>query len=130
MSEQFVANDGEQDFYDPHRLIFIQSRAIINYSLVDEYAKMMSDGTAFDPVEGIQDGEGHIYIWDGYHRGEAAKRAGIRLRVRIKPGTKTDAEWLALSANQKHGLRRSKKDKYRIVPLLIHTLNQNLDQEV
>lgn len=115
MSEQFVANDGEQDFYDPHRLIFIQSRATINYAIVDEYAKMMSDGTVFDPVEGIQDGESHIYVWDGYHRGEAAKQAGIRLRVRIRPGTQTDAEWLALSANQKHGQRRSMEDKQHIV---------------
>ncbi|MCL4301551.1 MAG: hypothetical protein KJ077_37975 [Anaerolineae bacterium] len=115
MSEQFGANDSEQDFYDPHKLIFIQSRAIISYSLADEYAKMMSDGTAFDPVEGIQDGEGHIYVWDGYHRGEAAKRVGVRLRVKIRPGTQTDAEWLALSANQKHGQRRSMEDKQHIV---------------
>jgi hypothetical protein len=42
MSEQFVANDGEQDFYDPHRFIFIQSRATINYALVDEYAKIQT----------------------------------------------------------------------------------------
>jgi hypothetical protein len=115
MSEQFVANDDEQDFYEPHQLMFIQSRATIIYALINEYATMMSDDTVFDPVEGVQDTEGRIYIWDGYHRGEAAKRAGVRLRARIKPGTKTDAEWLALSANQKHGQRRSMEDKQHVV---------------
>lgn len=115
MSKQFVINDDEQDFYDPHQLIFIQSRATINYALINEYATMMSEGIVFDPIEGVQDAEGRIYIWDGYHRGEAAKRVGVRLPVRMRPSTKTDAEWLALAANQKHGLRRSKKDKYHIV---------------
>ncbi|GIK37458.1 MAG: hypothetical protein BroJett011_12910 [Chloroflexota bacterium] len=115
MSQQFVANYGEQDFYEPHQLIFIQSRASINYALINEYATLMSEGIVFDPIEGVQDAEGHIYIWDGYHRGEAAKRAGIHLRVRIRPGTQTDAEWLALSANQKHGQRRSMEDKQHVV---------------
>ncbi|MCL4301395.1 MAG: ParB N-terminal domain-containing protein [Anaerolineae bacterium] len=115
MSQQFVANDGEQDFYEPHQFIFIQSRAAINYTLINEYATMMSEGIVFDPAEGVQDAEGYIYIWDGYHRGEAAKRVGIQLRVRIRPGTQTDAEWLALSANQKHGQRRSMEDKQHVV---------------
>jgi hypothetical protein len=116
MSKQGVAShDAEQDFYDPYQLIFIQSRAAVNYSIVDEYADLMTDGIVFDAVEGIQDGEGHVYIWDGFHRGEAAKKAGIQLRVKIRPGTRIDAEWLALSANQRHGLRRSPEDKRHIV---------------
>jgi hypothetical protein len=115
MSKQFVANDDEQDFYEPHQLIFIQSRATIIYALINEYAIMRSEGIVFDPIEGVQDEEGHIYFWDGYHRGEAAKRVGNQLRVKIRPGTQTDAEWLALSANQKHGQRRSMEDKQHVM---------------
>ncbi|MBE7467688.1 MAG: ParB/RepB/Spo0J family partition protein [Anaerolineales bacterium] len=114
-SQKFKRDDDEQDCYDPYQFIFIQSRAAINYAIINEYATMMSEGIVFDPIEGVQDAEGRIYIWDGYHRGEAAKRAGIRLRVRIRPGTQTDAEWLALSANQKHGQRRSMEDKQHVV---------------
>lgn len=76
---------------------------------------MMEDGVVFDAVEGIQDENGTILIWDGYHRGEAAKRAGTTLRVNLRLGTRTEAEWLALAANQKHGLRRTNKDKQRVV---------------
>jgi len=66
-------------------------------------------------------------VHDGLHRGEAAKLAGIDLLVEVQPGTKQDAEWLALSANQKHGLRRSRKDKQRIVRnALLHPYGASL----
>lgn len=97
----------------PEELVFIQSRAEVNYSIVNEYAEMMCDGIEFDPVSAIQDGE-QIYVWDGYHRGEAAKKAGAKLAVNVQQGTNQDAEWLALSANQKHGLRRTKADEEQI----------------
>jgi predicted RNA-binding Zn-ribbon protein involved in translation (DUF1610 family) len=97
----------------PESLIFIQSRADINFSVVNEYAEMMGDGVEFDPVSAVREKD-QIYVWDGYHRGEAAKKADTKLAVNVQPGTKQDAEWLALSANQKHGLRRTKADEERI----------------
>jgi len=105
----------EQAEYHPNELVFIQSRAELNLAIVQEYAEMMEDGVTFDPIEGIQDENGQIYVWDGYHRGEAAKKVGISLEVNLKPGTRTEAEWLALTANQKHGLRRTNKDKQHVV---------------
>ena len=112
--------------HSPEKLFFIQSQAEINFSVVTEYAEMMRDGIEFDPVSAIQDGE-QIYVWDGYHRGEAAREAGVKLIVNVQPGTKQDAEWLALSANQKHGLRRSRKDKQRIVRnALLHPYGASL----
>lgn len=103
-------------------LTIIQSRAEINEQLIDEYATLMAEGdTAFDPVDAVRDGQGQIYVWDGYHRLHAARRAHYRLAVRVKPGTQTEAEWLAIGANQKHGLRRSNQDKQRSVRLaLLH----------
>lgn len=94
---------------------YIQSRAQMDFALVDEYAQMMRDGVEFDPAQGIEDADGTIYIWDGYHRGEAAKHINSMLRVRVQPGTRQDAEWLAFAANKSHGLRRTHADIERIV---------------
>ncbi len=96
---------------DPNELIFIQSRAETNLDLVKEYIAMMQDGVEFDAAQGVQDETGQIYVWDGFHRAAAAKQAGIPVLVEVQPGTRQDAEWLALSANQKHGLRRTKADE-------------------
>lgn len=112
---------------EPKELVFIQSRAEINFSVVDEYAEMMTDGVVFDPVEGIQGEDGIIWVWDGYHRGEAAKKSGTTLQVNLRPGAKIEAEWLALTANQKHGLRRSTADKQRIIRnALLHPYGMHL----
>lgn len=116
----------KQAEYHPDELIFIQSRAEINDSIVNEYAEMMRDGVEFDPVSAIQEGD-QIFVWDGSHRGEAAKKASMKLAVNIQPGTKQDAQWLALSANQKHGLRRTKTDEEWIVR---HALLQFPDRSI
>lgn len=102
---------------DPHAPHYIQSRAQMDFALVDEYAQMMRDGVEFDPAQGVVDldGTGAIYIYDGYHRGEAAKAAGVTLRVMWQSGTRADAEWLAFAANKSHGLRRTHADIERVV---------------
>ncbi|MCL4299091.1 MAG: ParB N-terminal domain-containing protein [Anaerolineae bacterium] len=106
---------------EPNDLVFVQSRASTNTDLVDEYAEMMQSGVEFDPAQGVQDGNGQIYVFDGHHRGSAAKQIGAKLWVEVRPGTRLDAEWLALTANQKHGLRRNREDLRRIVRLaLLH----------
>ncbi|MCP4406853.1 MAG: hypothetical protein GY807_03675, partial [Gammaproteobacteria bacterium] len=87
--------------------------------LVDEYAEMMQAGVEFDAAQGVRDENGQVYVWDGLHRGEAAKIVGVLLPVDIRSGTKQDAEWLALTANQRHGLRRSRADKRRVVRLAL-----------
>ena len=101
----------KQILADPKELILIQSRAETNQDLVAEYAEMMQSGIQFDPAYGVRDEDGQTFIWDGLHRAEAAKLAEVLLLVEVQPGTQRDAEWLALSANQKHGLRRSKADE-------------------
>ena len=122
----------EKILADPKELVFIQSRAETNDDLVDEYASMMRDGVQFDPAQGVRDEAGQTFIWDGLHRAEAAKLAEVLLLIEVRPGTQRDAEWLALSANQKHGLRRSRKDKQRVVrSALLHPYGANLsDREI
>jgi len=98
-----------------HNLTIIQSRAEINYEIVDEYAKMMNAGTDFDPAEAIYvPEENHYYVYNGAHRLAAVLKTNTGLYVSFENGTQADAEWLALSANAKHGLRRSRADKQRV----------------
>ncbi len=112
---------------DPKNITFIQSRAETNHNLVDEYAEMMQAEIEFDAAQGVRDEAGQVYVWNGLHRGEAAKKIGTLLLVDVKPGTQQEAEWLALTANQKHGLRRSQADKRRVVQLALkHTNGVNL----
>lgn len=101
---------------DPHDsdISYIQSRAEMNYEIIDEYATMMKDGVVFDEVSAFIERGKQIYIYDGAHRLEAARKANKPLLIMLRPGTKANAEWLALSANQKHGLRRNTKDKQRV----------------
>jgi hypothetical protein len=122
----------EKIYADPADLVFIQSRAETNQDLVVEYAEMMQSGVQFDPAQGVRDEDGQTSIWDGLHRAEAAKLAEVLLLIEVQPGTQRDAEWLALSANQKHGLRRSRKDKQRIVRnALLHPYGASLsDREI
>ncbi|MEW5958398.1 MAG: hypothetical protein AB1801_11770 [Chloroflexota bacterium] len=123
---QKVLNQHTHQCY-PNDLIFIQSRVEINFAIINEYSQMMEDGVVFDAIEGVQDESGKIYIFDGYHRGEAAKKAGTSLLVNVQSGNRTEAEWLALAANQKHGLRRSNADKQRVVHrALLHPYGVNL----
>lgn len=99
---------------DDPDLIYVQNRDI-DISVINEYAEMMKTGIEFDACSGIIDSEGKIYVWDGNHRGQAAIRAGKSIRITLEDGTREGAEWMALSANTKHGLRRSRKDKQRII---------------
>ena len=117
---------------DPHAPMYIQSRAQMDFALVDEYAQMMRDGVEFDPAQAIEDADGKIYVFDGYHRGEAAKAAGVMLRVMLQSGDRADAEWLAFAANKSHGLRRTNADIERVVKnALAHPNATNLsDREL
>lgn len=116
----------------PNELLFLQTRLEIDEATVAEYVEMMAAGIEFDPAQAIEDEAGFIYIWDGSHRGEAARQLDVPLRLNIEPGTEAEAEWLALSANQKHGLRRSRADKQFVVrqallhPRGVQTSNREL----
>lgn len=107
--------------HNPDSLVFLNNRVDHNNEVIAEYTQLMLDGFELDPVSGIRDETGQIYVWDGKLRGEAARQVGVQLSVSITAGTRLDAEWLAASANQKHGLRRTNRDKRHSVKLaLLH----------
>jgi len=101
-------------------ITFIQARAEVDYATIDEYARMMAEGVAFDPASALRDPEtDHVFVWDGYHRGQAAAKINRLLRMIVRPGSRSEAEWLAFTANQRHGIRRTRRDQRRVVELAL-----------
>jgi hypothetical protein len=88
-----------------------QPRSQMNEEVAEDYAQEMRDGVTLPPVDATFDGD-QYWLWDGFHRLQAAKKAGkTTISVTVTPGTVEDARWLALAANKNHGLRRSNEDK-------------------
>jgi hypothetical protein len=99
----------------------LQPREDLDDDTVAEYARAMTDGDEFPPVEAVVSPDGgHMWVWDGFHRVAAAKRAGKeRMQVRIETGTLRDAVLKSVTANATHGLRRSNADKRKAVTMLL-----------
>jgi len=96
-----------------------QPRAELNQATVDEYAEAIKTGAQLPPVTLFYDGA-HYWLADGFHRYFGAKAAGrTTIHEDITPGTLREAILYSLSANSKHGLRRSNADKRRAVQTLL-----------
>lgn len=97
----------------------LQTRTAIDQATVDKYAKDMVNGETFPPVTVFVD-ENMNWLADGRHRYYAAEKAGLEeIDVDLRDGHYTDALLFAVSANDKHGLKRSRKDKQRAAKLLL-----------
>jgi uncharacterized ParB-like nuclease family protein len=95
-----------------------QVREKICPKTVNEYAEAMKAGETFPPIELITNGF-MFYIGDGHHRFEAAKKIGREsLEANVRDGSIRDAMLVAVSTNNKHGLRLTREDKRRGVKLL------------
>ena len=108
----------------------IQSRHHTSLELIAEYASLMSEGLQFDPCSAIETSDGHIFIWDGKHRLEAAIRNGSMLLCDLESGTEQDALWKACSANKKHGLKRSNADIQKAVQEAVKLRPEKSDREI
>ena len=96
-----------------------QIRAALDEDTVTEYAAIIREGGAMPPVLVVHDGKNH-WVVDGFHRIEAALRAGkTRQIVESCEGTLETAILEACGANQRHGLRRSTADKRRAVETML-----------
>jgi len=88
-----------------------QFREEIDQNKVKEYKECMMEGAAFPPIRCAFDGT-HFWLYDGFHRYFASQAVGYKeVEVEYKPGTQEDAQDLALSANGKHGLPRTRQTK-------------------
>lgn len=100
-----------------------QARIGNNEETVQEYADLMREKrwnfqTMQRPIV-LYDGT-DFWLADGFHRIEAAQRAGMTdYPVEVLRGTRRDAVLRAAGANATHGLRRTNADKRRAVELLL-----------
>jgi len=113
----------ETRLVNPHDCRFVQSRVLLDDDTVREYADMFRKEMTFDPCKGVVTDAGAILVYDGNHRGEAAKQEGCMLEVELRPGTEHDAEWLSTGANTRHGLKRSPDDIAKSVRIALRHPN-------
>jgi hypothetical protein len=91
-----------------------QYRSQTDQDTVEQYKQCMQDGDAFPPIDTVFDGRDH-WVYDGFHRLAALYLLGAPIvSVRFIEGTQSDAQFLALTANAKHGLVRDMATKKKI----------------
>jgi len=96
-----------------------QYRDQINQDVVKDYAEKIREGVVFPPVRATFDGSTY-WLYDGFHRYFAAHDLGmVSIDVDYKPGTQTDAQDLALSVNDDHGLPRNNATKRKVVEVAL-----------
>ena len=92
-----------------------QPRLAIDQAVVAEYADLMESGTDFPPVQVVSDGAVH-WLVDGFHRYFSHRKLGRKqIKAEVTTGLQDEAQWLSLSANKAHGLRRTNNDKAKAV---------------
>jgi protein gp37 len=107
-----------------------QPRSEIDLRIVQEYADDMDGGATLPPGEAVFDGTVY-WLWDGFHRYHAErKRGSTTMRLNVQTGTVDDAQWLSLSANKGHGLRRTKDDIIRCVESALQRTPRPSDQTI
>lgn len=97
----------------------LQTRVALDEQTVNDYAEAMRGRAKFPPVIVFKDSlKRKLYLADGFHRVEAAQRAGFKaVKADVKAGVFADALKYALGANANHGLRRSNADKRRALEM-------------
>ncbi len=97
-----------------------QSRVQLDWLAVDEYTHAMQEGATFPPVVVFHDGQDY-WCADGFHRLQAAERAGLEtVAADVRQGTRRDAVLYSVGANSSHGVRRTNADKRAAVLLLLN----------
>lgn len=91
----------------------LQTRVALDERTVSEYADAMREGQVFPPVKVFDEpGTGAYWLADGFHRVEAAMRAGVQVvDADVSKGYFVDALRYALGCNAKHGKRVTNEDK-------------------
>ncbi len=96
-------------------------RAKVDKHVVDEYAAAIQAGDIFPPVVVFAEkGSQRFFLADGEYRILACLKLDKKtVGVEVKIGTVHDALHYALSANARHGMRRTSADKHHVVELAL-----------
>ena len=95
-------------------------RDVIDTEVVAEYKEKLEKKTQLPPIVVFEEGT-RFHLADGLHRLEAhkeLKRAKIAAVIHI--GGSKDALIYAVGANDRHGKRRTSKDKKKAIELILH----------
>jgi len=97
-----------------------QARECMNWDAVGDYRAAYEAGEWLPPLEVFRV-KGKLVIVDGFHRYEAATRAGVALLpvTVVAEGSMADAIREALGKNHKHGVQRTQKDKRKAVRMAL-----------
>ncbi len=96
-----------------------QSRAFMDATAIDAYADDMKEGAQFPPVVVFYDGTDY-WMADGFHRWNAAKKAGLtEIDADIRQGDKRAAILYSVGANSISQVNRTIADKRRAVMVLL-----------
>lgn len=107
-----------------------QSRVELSQETVAKYAEAMQSGASFPAIVVFHDGSDH-WLADGFHRLFAARKAGlVAVDADVRTGTKEDALWFALGANESHGLQRNSGDVRRAVELALSHFPNKTQQQI
>ena len=92
-----------------------QSRVSIDIGAVSDYAAAYEAAVELPPLVVFNDGV-DMWLADGFHRWHASRKALMsKINADVREGTREDAQWHAIAANQTHGIRRTNADKRRSV---------------
>ena len=113
-----------------------QPRTELNSEIIQEYAQTWKDGsTRFPPIvvycnEVNFELADNYWLADGWHRVNAAKVAGVKeIEADVRTGTLRDAILFSVSANAKHGMRRTNADKRRAVMTILQDSDWSLSSD-
>lgn len=98
----------------------LQTRVTLDEQTILDYAEIYrEDEFKMPPVEVTRvSATDELLLTDGFHRVEAARRAGrTRIRCNVTAGTPVQALAAALRANAAHGLRRTNADKRKALEM-------------
>lgn len=96
-----------------------QPRVQMDMFVADEYKDKMLMGAKFPPIVVFNTGDVY-YLADGFHRLNAAQRAGLdKIDAEIHPGELRDAILYSVGSNSEHGIRRTNEDKENAVKKLL-----------
>jgi len=112
--EQIIINKGTQ------------ARDEIDQKTVTEYAEALMNKEVFPPVIVFHDGVSY-YLADGFHRYFAHRQIkALHIEAEVTNGTVRNALEFAIGTNDKHGLKRSIKDKRKAVLIAFEDIEWGL----
>lgn len=106
---------------DTQNRVSIEQDTVVHYSEIIKDAKKSESPIPLPPLSAVRSKEGKLYLWDGFHRLEALKKAhettfDVDLYEVPKDWDAVEyAQLLALGANATHGKQRTNRDIQRAV---------------